>query len=124
MTPRRILVIDDEHDLRRMTRLTLQAVDGWEVSEAASGEEGLDKAMRERPEAILLDVMMPGMSGLMVYRALQAHDATRGIPVVLLTARVDDAELEPFRALGLTTIIYKPYHPMELGRQIAGAVGW
>ncbi|MNT30077.1 hypothetical protein D3C72_1658530 [compost metagenome] len=60
----------------------------------------------------------------MVYQALRSREATRDIPVVLLTARVDDAELEPFRALGLTTIIFKPYHPMVLGRQIAEAVGW
>ena len=71
MTTRRILIIDDEYDIRAVAQLTLKTVAGWDVSIAASGAEGLTKAANEQPDVILLDVMMPDMDGIETFRALQ-----------------------------------------------------
>ena len=71
MPARRILVIDDADDVRNVTQLSLERMGGWTVSTARSGQEGIEKAIAEQPEAILLDVMMPDMDGPTTFRQLQ-----------------------------------------------------
>jgi CheY-like chemotaxis protein len=83
---RRILVIDDENDVREVTQLSLEILGGWTVLTARSGKEGIDTAIAEQPEAILLDVMMPEMDGPTTLQQLQANTTTRHIPVIFLTA--------------------------------------
>jgi two-component system, OmpR family, alkaline phosphatase synthesis response regulator PhoP len=124
MTTRRILIIDDEYDIRAVAQLTLKTVGGWEVSSVSSGSEGLTKAADEQPDVILLDVMMPEMDGIETFRALQANPATQSIPVILMTAKVQAAEQRRFAELELAGIITKPFKAMKLPEQIANILGW
>jgi len=121
---KRILVIDDEDDIREVAQLSLETIAGWEVYSASSGEEGIRVAAEQRPDAILLDVMMPEMDGPSTFRALQANEATAGIPVILLTAKVQASDRSRFEGLGVTAVLTKPFDPMELSQDVAAALGW
>ena len=120
----RILVIDDEDDIREVAQLCLEMVGGWEVLTAGSGSEGLTKAVAEQPDAILLDVMMPNMDGLATFRHLQANIVTQHIPVILLTAKVQPVDQHRFAELGVTAMIVKPFNPLNLASQVAKALRW
>lgn len=120
---RRILIIDDEFDIRAVAELALKAVGGWQVSTAASGSEGLEKASAEQPDVILLDVMMPDMDGIATFNALQANPVTQSIPVILLTAKVQAADQRRFAELGVRAIITKPFKAMKLPTQISSVLG-
>ncbi|HEX8671921.1 MAG TPA: response regulator [Longimicrobium sp.] len=121
---RRVLVIDDEDDIREVAQLALEAVAGWEVFGASSGAEGLRLAAEHVPDAILLDVMMPEMDGPSTFRALRAQPATAEIPVILLTAKVQATDRTRFQDLGVNGVLTKPFDPMELARQIEEVLGW
>ena len=109
----------------------LERVGGWQVSVVSSGEEALERAATERPDLILLDVMMPGMDGLATLGRLRACLATAQIPVILLTARAQSHEVEGYLKLGATGVIRKPFDPLTLPEDIrrivrvgrAGSVG-
>ncbi len=124
VSARRILIIEDEDDIREVAQLTLEALGGWQVSTAASGSEGLAKAEAEQPDAILLDSMMPDLDGIATLQKLRAHPATQNIPVILLTAQVHSAKLRQFAELGVAATIAKPFNPLSLARQVATALGW
>jgi CheY-like chemotaxis protein len=119
MSPKRILLVDDEDDIREVAGISLEAVGGWQVSRASSGVEGIAKALAERPDAILLDVMMPGIDGTTTFKRLQAHPQTRSIPVILLTAKVQTADRHRFEELGVAGMLTKPFDPMALSDQVA-----
>ena len=121
---KRILIIDDEDDIREVAQVGLVAIGGFEVVTARSGHEGLDKAVSERPDAILLDVMMPGMDGPTTFQRLQDNADTRAIPVILLTAKVQAADRRRFAELGVMAVLPKPFDPVTLADQVAGALGW
>lgn len=124
MIARRILIIDDEFDIRAVAQLALKTIGGWEVSTAASGSEGLLLAVEQQPDAILLDVMMPVMDGIATFQALQANPTTSSIPVILLTAKVQAADQRRFAELGVAGIITKPFKAMKLPEQIAAVLHW
>ncbi|MGB0066175.1 MAG: response regulator [Terracidiphilus sp.] len=121
---RRVLIIDDEDDIREVAALSLESVAGWEVIRASSGIEGLARAAEYQPDAILLDVMMPGMDGPSTFRELRKNEATRRIPVLLLTAKVQSTDQRRFADLGVEAVLFKPFDPMTLSSQIAAALGW
>lgn len=114
-----ILLVDDEADIREVASLSLEAVGGWRVSSATSGGEAIAKAVAERPDAILLDVMMPDMDGPTTFGRLQAEPATRDIPVILLTAKAQGGDLQHFKELGVTGVLTKPFDPMALPSQVS-----
>lgn len=124
MTPRRILVIDDEEGIQLIIQVTLEASRGWAVLTAASGREGIATARREQPDAILLDVMMPDLDGIATFQQLQADAATQDIPVILLTAKARNQEREQLLALGVAGIITKPFEPESLVSQIRAILRW
>lgn len=124
MPPKRILLVDDEDDIREVAQLSLEMVGGWEVLTAGSGEEAVRLAGIEPLDAILLDVMMPEMDGLSTFRHLRDDPATRGIPVLLLTAKVRPDDLERFAGLGVDGVITKPFDPLTLPREVSTALGW
>ncbi|WP_416668053.1 response regulator [Egbenema bharatensis] len=124
MMTKRILIIDDEYDIRAVAQLTLKTIGGWNVLSAASGHQGLDKAAEEQPDAILLDVMMPDMDGIETFRALQANPTTQSIPVILMTAKVQASEQRRFAELAVAGIITKPFKAIKLPEQIAKILGW
>ena len=113
-TARRVLVIDDERAIRLLCRVNL-AASGMEVLEAAEGRAGLDLARNERPDLVLLDVMMPDVDGWTVARELAADDETREIPVVFLTARAEAADKRLGEQLGGVGYLVKPFDPVSIG---------
>lgn len=119
MSPKRILLVDDEDDIREVAAISMQAVGGWEVSSASGGMEGIAKALAEQPDAILLDVMMPDIDGPTTFQRLQADPRTCDIPVILLTAKAQAADLRHFEELGVLGILNKPFDPMSLPGQVA-----
>jgi CheY-like chemotaxis protein len=121
---RKILIIDDEDDIREVAALSLESVAGWEVIKASSGAQGLARAEEYLPDAILLDVMMPGMDGPTTFRELRKNQATAGIPVLLLTAKVQGTDQRRFADLGVDAVLLKPFDPMTLSAQITTALGW
>lgn len=121
---RKILIIDDEDDIREVAALSLESVAGWEVIKASSGAQGLARAAEYQPDAILLDVMMPGMDGPSTFRELRKNEATAKIPVLLLTAKVQGTDQRRFADLGVEAVLFKPFDPMTLSAQISTALGW
>ena len=119
----KVLVIDDEEDVRYVARLSLGRVGGMTVLEATNGEEGVDRARAEQPDFILLDMMMPGMDGAATFRALRDDAATAHIPVVFLTAKAMASEIRRLKALGATGVILKPFDPMTLAEEIRAILG-
>ena len=120
----KILIIDDEEDIREVASLSLETVAGWEVIKASSGAQGVARAAEHRPDAILLDVMMPGMDGPDTFRELRRNPATAGIPVLLLTAKVQGSDQRRFAGLGVEAVLFKPFDPLTLATQISRALGW
>ena len=124
MSNKRVLIIDDEDDIREVAQASLEMMGGWEVMTASSSSEGLAMAETEQPDAILLDVMLPDIDGPATFQRLQAIPATRQIPVVLLTAKVQAADQRRFADLGVTAVLSKPFDPIALASQVAEALGW
>jgi CheY-like chemotaxis protein len=120
----RILIIDDEEDIRAVAAMSLETVAGWDVVTASSGSQGLARAIEYLPDAILLDVMMPGMDGPATFRELRKNPVTARIPVLLLTAKVQATDQKHFADLGVDAVLFKPFDPMTLSTQIAGVLGW
>lgn len=118
MDVERILLIDDEPDIRAVAALSLERVGGFSLDSAASGEEGLERARAQRPDVVLLDVMMPGLDGLETLARLRADPATAGIPVIFMTAKSQPAELDEYVAAGALGVILKPFDPLELPNEI------
>src|SRR5207237_4216109 len=109
----KVLVIDDEAPIRLLCRVNLEA-EGMEGLEAADGPSGLEKARSEKPDVILLDVMMPGLDGWRVAEELLDDDRTTGIPIVFLTARAELRDRARGIDLGGVDYVTKPFNPLEL----------
>ena len=109
----RVLVIDDEAPIRLLCRVNLEA-EGMEVLEAADGPAGLDRARAERPDVVLLDVMMPGLDGWQVAEELIDGETTSAIPIVFLTARAEARDRARGLDLGGIDYVTKPFNPVEL----------
>ena len=118
----KILVIDDDDFVRMLTRVSLSKVGGMDVTEASSGPEGLVAAAQNRPDVILLDVMMPGMDGPATFNALQATTSTAGIPVIFLTAKAMPSEQARLSELGAIAVFTKPFDPLTLSTEVRRAV--
>jgi DNA-binding response OmpR family regulator len=112
-----VLVIDDEQSIRMLCRVNL-AASGMEVLEAANGDEGLELARSERPDLVLLDVMMPGRDGWTVARALADDPETREVPIIFLTARADAADRRLGQRLGGVGYVVKPFDPVYIGELV------
>jgi len=119
-----VLIVDDEADIREVARASLEIVAGWDVLTAASGPEALAIGSEKRPDAILLDVMMPGMDGIDTFQKLREDDSTRNIPVLFLTAKVQLSDRRRFAKLEVAGYIPKPFDPMRLGKTVADLLGW
>jgi DNA-binding response OmpR family regulator len=107
------LVIDDEAPIRLLCRVNLEA-EGMEVLEAADGEAGLELARAERPDVVLLDVMMPVLDGWQVAERLLEDERTRDIPIIFLTARAELRDRERGLEAGGIAYVTKPFNPLEL----------
>ncbi len=124
MADRHILVVDDDSSIREVAHLALELVAGWRVTTAASGTEGWQRAISDRPDAMLLDVMMPGMDGPTALRRLREDSVTRDIPVIFLTAKVGGIDPQQNEVGPHAGIIAKPFDPMTLADEVAALLGW
>jgi DNA-binding response OmpR family regulator len=115
------LVIDDEAPIRLLCRVNLEA-EGIEVLEAADGATGIELARREKPDAILLDVMMPGVDGWNVAEQLLSSEETSSIPIVFLTARADLRDRVRGMDAGGLDYVTKPFNPVVLASQVREVV--
>ncbi len=122
--PKRILIVDDEEDIRDVVRVSLEEFGGWLTSAAASGFEGLQMAKAESLDAILLDISMPDMDGLEMCRRLQTDPRTQKVPVIVLTAKVLPSDRLQFIELDVAGIITKPFNPVTIWQQVAEILGW
>lgn len=109
----RVLIIDDEAPIRLLCRVNLEA-EGMEVIEAPNGESGIEKARHERPDVILLDVVMPGRDGWDVAEELIKDELTKEIPIVFLTARAEVRDRARGLDIGGIEYVTKPFNPLDL----------
>ncbi|NJL19429.1 MAG: response regulator transcription factor [Bdellovibrionaceae bacterium] len=113
----KILIIDDEPDVIDMVEMNLKAA-GFKICSAEDGESGLKKAREEQPTMVILDLMLPKMSGLEVCKALKKDAATSHIPVIMLTAKSDEVDRIVGLELGADDYVPKPFSPRELGLRV------
>ncbi|MEW6530323.1 MAG: response regulator transcription factor [Thermodesulfobacteriota bacterium] len=113
MAKEKILVVDDEEDILELVRYNLTK-EGYQVTCAATGEKGLRSAKADRPDLVLLDLMLPGMDGLDVCRELKANPDTSRVPIVMITAKGEDADIVTGLELGADDYITKPFSPRVL----------
>ncbi|MBI4459441.1 MAG: response regulator [Acidobacteria bacterium] len=118
MEVRKVLLAEDEEDIQKVAKMSLQFRGGWEVSLATNGEECLAKAASELPDLILLDCMMPKLDGYETCRRLKQDPVLRRIPVIFLTAKAQEAEVRKGLALGAVGYLVKPFNPMSLVAEI------
>jgi CheY-like chemotaxis protein len=114
----KILIVDDDPDIRFIAALSLRRVGGMDVVEADSGVEAVRKALEQQPDVILLDMMMPSMDGTATLATLRATAGTATIPVIFLTAKTVQVEVERMRALGAAGVLTKPFDPRTLPSEI------
>lgn len=111
--PKKILAVDDERHIVRLVEVNLARA-GYQVVTAYDGREALQKVESEKPDLVVLDVMMPYMDGFEVLRNLKANPATAEIPVIMLTAKAQDADVFRGWQSGVDCYLTKPFNPMEL----------
>ena len=124
MIGKQILIVDDQEHLRELIQLCLEDLAGWNTLVAESGQECLQILQTERPNAILLDVSMPGMDGFAVCDRLQSDPITRSIPVILVTAKVLSSDMTNFAEMGVAGVIRKPFEVTTLPEKVAEILGW
>jgi CheY-like chemotaxis protein len=118
MQIRKVLLAEDDEDIQKVARISLQFRGGWEVALATDGEQCLALATKDRPDLILLDCMMPNMDGYETCRRLKQDPSLRDIPVIFLTARAQETEVKKGLLLGAIGYLIKPFNPMSLAGEI------
>lgn len=124
MSIKRILLIDDEADIHKITEVGLMMEAGWELITADSSDKGLKLVFSEQPDAVLLDVMMPDRDGVATLQLIQQSTNAQNIPVIFMTAKAQAADRRRLYALGAKGVITKPFDPMTLASQISSFLGW
>ncbi len=113
-----VLIVDDDPFIRKLIATTLEDVAGFELAEAADGEEAVEVAARETPELVFLDIDMPRLDGFEVCRRLRAEPATQAATIVILTAAAGDAAEREAEGAGADLFLTKPFSPLELLRLV------
>lgn len=119
-----ILLIDDEASIRELVQACLNDLAGWHVWTVASAQEGLQCLAQEHPDAILLDVLMPGMDTKTFVHKLHENPQTSSLPIILLTVRARWFTPQALQQIGIIKAISKPFNPVTLPEEIASALGW
>ncbi len=112
-----VLYVEDEADIREMTEFALED-EGFELVQCVSGQDALDKAGDVNPGLLLLDMMMPGMDGMTTAQKLRELPHLAEVPLIFMTAKVQQAEVEKYKAMGAIGVISKPFDAMELPNTI------
>lgn len=113
-----ILHVDDEPDIREIAQMSLEMSGAFDVVSVGSARDALDRLENLRPDAILLDVMMPEMDGPGLFRVLRSREDCADIPVVFMTAAAQRQSMDDLMSLGATGVISKPFDPMSLGDEL------
>ena len=121
MARKRVFIVEDEEEIQELVRYNLTK-EGYDVSVSDSGEEALRKIPRELPDLVVLDLMLPGVDGLEVCRVLKGDVATRDIPIIILTAKSEEADIVTGLELGSDDYITKPFSPRVLTARIRAAL--
>lgn len=114
-----ILHVEDDASLQNLVRAALEHLGGYEVRTAANGEQALQLARQDPPRLLLLDLDLPGTSGIEVLRELRGIEGLRNVPVIFLTAVVDPRVLAELRALDAQEVLQKPFRPRQLVETVA-----
>jgi two-component system phosphate regulon response regulator PhoB len=118
----RVLIVEDEAVILRLLEVNFRLA-GFEVETAARGEEALAKAAASPPDVAILDIMLPGLSGIEVCQRLRSAPETAEVPIIMLSARTQDEERERSYALGVVAYVTKPFEPAELVEVVRRALG-
>ena len=115
---KKILYVEDDPDIQRIAQIALEKVGGFEIKACNSGAEALAVVTEFMPDLILLDIMLPEMDGLEIQGVLRQSAQTRSIPVVFMTAKVQENDVEDYYRCGALGVITKPFNPMTLADQL------
>jgi two-component system phosphate regulon response regulator PhoB len=116
-----IVIIEDEGDIREMLSLVMSK-EGWNLIMAKTGEEGLAWVKQAKPDCIILDIMLPGMDGFKVLKKIKGDDELKGVPVIMTTARGEEADIVAGLELGADDYVVKPYSPRVLTARVRAAL--
>jgi len=114
-----VLVVDDDPVIQKLLQVNFE-MEGYTVLTASDGLEGLERARAEKPDVIICDIMMPRMDGLEVTRNLKADPATAKIPILLLSAKAQQADVSAGQASGADDYVTKPFDPLDLLQRVSG----
>ncbi|SEK21334.1 response regulator [Pacificibacter marinus] len=115
---KKIMHVEDDPDIREISRMSLELVGGFEVTQFVCGKDAVDNAPEEAPDMILLDVMMPIMDGIETFHHLRKRENYANVPIIFVTAKASLADFSQLRSMGATEVILKPFEPMELPNQL------
>jgi CheY-like chemotaxis protein len=118
-----VLIVDDEEDVRAIAQMGLEMSTSWNVLSASSGQEALVIAADNQPDVILLDMMMPDMDGRATLQQLKGNPVTCHIPVIIVTAKVQQLDRDSFAELDIAAVFVKPFRPLKLAEQITAVLG-
>jgi CheY-like chemotaxis protein len=118
----RILVAEDDRDIRELVAFSLRGLGGFDVTQAADGAEAVVRATAEHPDLILMDVRMPKMTGYEACRKLKENERTKDIPVIFLSAKGQESEIQQGLTVGAVEYILKPFAPDELVNRVRSAL--
>lgn len=113
-----IMHVEDDPDIREITRMSLELVGGFNVAQFSCGKDAIDNLPDATPDMVLLDVMMPVMDGVETLKQLRKIDRFANVPIIFVTAKASRADFGQLRAIGAKDIILKPFEPMELPAQL------
>jgi len=119
---KKILLVDDQPNFIRMLSIKLKKL-GFEVLSADNGQKGVDEALKEKPDLIVMDIMMPVMDGFTAVAQIKDNEETKDIPVIFLSAKGQESDQQKAKELGAADFIAKPFSPKELIAKIESLVG-
>jgi len=117
----RIVIADDDADIRELVVFKLRHA-GHDVVPVGDGSAAVEACQAQRPDLVILDVMMPGMSGLDAARAIRADESLAGLPIIMLTARAQESDIEQGFDAGADDYIVKPFSPRELASRVSAVL--
>ena len=118
----RLMHVEDDGDIREVAKMALEFSGKFQVKQCASGEDAVEQVSDYQPDVLLLDVMMPGMSGPETLQRLRQIGGFENTPAIFMTARAQPSEIEELKALSAVAVVIKPFDPITLGDQIIEAV--
>lgn len=124
MSSKSVLLIENEASIGEVLRICLSELGGWKVTLATSIQEGIDRCVSDRPDAILLDTTVSETDALLFAEQLKQHSVDEAVPILLITARASWFTVDQLHLMGFAGAITKPFNPSTLSAQVAHLLGW